>query len=119
MSARDVSGDPIVSSLLVICYGALEGYVSQMIERAVEAVGATCASIDELPESLLVENVFRTGRAYLTAKDGGGHRRFDFPALARALAGVRTRKPRVLAQRRLFRLRDRGCEPRKLEEGVE
>lgn len=86
LSARDVSADPLIPSLLVICYGAFEAYINEMIKRAADAVGATRTAIDKLPESLLVENVFRTGRAYLTAKAESAHKRFDFPALARALA---------------------------------
>ena len=103
LAFRDVNRDPLIASLLVICYGALEGYVCEMIERTVRTVNAVCESVDDIPKSLLMENVFRTGRAYLTAKRQRGHIEFDFPDLARTLAKCRPGNPEFVLNAECFR----------------
>ena len=79
---HEVNEAAVVSSLLVICYGTLEKYVGDLIEHSAYALGEACASVTELPESIIVENIFRTGRAFLSIKRNERSMDFEFASLA-------------------------------------
>jgi RiboL-PSP-HEPN len=82
---REVDGRLIALSLVVVCYGLLEKFVRELIERAVKAIDAELRNFDRLPESLTQENIFRTGKALQSIKGTRSHDRYEYSSLARNL----------------------------------
>ncbi|MDE0006172.1 MAG: HEPN domain-containing protein [Rhodospirillaceae bacterium] len=82
---RDANSRPVLNSLLVVCYGAYEKFIGELVQRLVEAVNQGCKRVDDVPATILRENVYLTGKVYQTVKGQKLLREYDYVALAKAL----------------------------------
>ena len=89
MELRDANSRAVLNSLFVICYGSLEKFVRELVERSIAAVNSGCRRIEEMPEFLINENIFRTGQVLQTVKVQKTSRSYDFIALADALSSCK------------------------------
>ena len=85
VGVRDVSTRMVLTGLMVVCYGSLERFLKELVERAVSVLNEECAKLDELPAGIRQENVFRTGQALQTVKDPGNWAEYDYMGLAKSL----------------------------------
>ena len=82
---HDANSRTVFISLVVICYGSLEDFLRELVERAVLAINASGSHVENLPVSLFEENIYRTGQVLQTVKAKRAESRYDFIALARTL----------------------------------
>jgi len=85
MDKREASVSAFLLGSCVICYGSLEEFMRHLVERAVRALNSGCSDLSDIPESVLRENIFRTGQVLQTVKGGGVRKDYDYTELARAL----------------------------------
>ena len=82
---HEANSRTVLISLLVICYGSLEDFLRELMERSVLAINASGTHVEGLPETIFEENIYRTGQVLQTVKAKRGQRKYNFIALARAL----------------------------------
>lgn len=82
---REANENAIALSLVVVCYGLLEKFVRELLERTVKVIDSELEDFNELPEQLTSENIYRTGIALQSIKSNSPHVTFDFALLARNL----------------------------------
>ena len=85
MDEREASVRAFLLGSCVICYGSLEEFMRNVVERAVRALNAGCTDLDAIPEDVLRENIYRTGQVLQTVKGGLARREYGYTELARAL----------------------------------
>ncbi len=86
MNSRNTNDGVAYGAFFVVCYGALEEYLRDILTFAVEAINAASGSFDGLPPKLAEENVYRTGIALQSIRRPLAHTSYDFQALAANLA---------------------------------
>lgn len=82
---QDADSRTVLISLVVVCYGSLEDFVRELVERSVLAINTVGVSLDKLPDSVFDENIYRTGQVLQTVKNKKTNRKYDFIALAKRL----------------------------------
>ena len=82
---RDANEKIVSLSLIVVCYGLLEKFVRELLERAVAVINSELKIFDRLPKSLTNENIFRTGVALQSIRGTRSHLKFEYSLLARNL----------------------------------
>ena len=70
MKNREADARTVLKALLVVSYGLLENFVKELVERAVQALNSGCKDPAKLSQSILDENIFRTGQVLQTVKTG-------------------------------------------------
>ena len=82
---RDANSRTVFISLVVICYGSLEDFSREIVERAVGAINAAGDKVGTIPEAIFEENIYRTGQVLQSVRAKRTIRKYDFMELARNL----------------------------------
>ena len=102
MGLREATSRAVLNSLFVTCYGSFEKFVRELVERSVAAVNSRCKRMEDLPECIIKENIFRTGQVLQTVKTQRTPRSYDYIALARALGACKVGSTEVLLNAECF-----------------
>lgn len=79
----------ILVSLFVICYGLLENFIIELVERTILAINSECNDIEKIPRGIRDENILRTGQVLQTVNKEKSKPEYDFVELAQALGSCR------------------------------